>query len=142
MTATRESFAEHFAALKPLIVAEWPAVDAAALEATRGDRAEVVELVVTSTEQDREVVERQLRELGEVAAAGDPPPSPPATAPFHEALQTLQAKMNEATAYIRDKMLTEANQRGRDHFLLTLALAIGLGFILGFVLRGLGRGRS
>lgn len=143
--STGAAFSKSFPSVKPLISAEWPAVDEAALDATGGDYQEVVDLVVRQTEQDPELVERQLAELQQVAAEEAPAPSGTAEKtqrPMHEALRTMQSKMNEVADYVRKQLVDDARTRARDNFLVTLLMAIGLGFIVGFVLRGLGRGRS
>lgn len=142
---TTEAFAESFAAVKPLICAEWPAVEPAALDRTKGDWAKVVTLVVKTTEQDQAQVEKQLAELQQVAVEEDPEPAPAPAAgkrPVQEALRTMQARMNEVADYVRRQMVEDARTKARDNFLITLLMAIGLGFLLGFILRGFGRGRQ
>jgi len=130
-----------FAELRPLILAEWPKVAGDALDETGGDRDKIVELVIASGDFERELVERQLAELtelaredGKAAGGGD--------RPVQEVARSLQTKMNEVASYVRGQMLADAQGKARENFLVTLLLAIGLGFVLGIIVRGFGRGRS
>jgi ElaB/YqjD/DUF883 family membrane-anchored ribosome-binding protein len=60
---------------------------------------------------------------------------------LQEALRILQAKATEVSSYVRKQALSDAKHKAEQHPLVTLLVAIGLGFILGFLLRGLGRDR-
>lgn len=140
-----EGFAEAFSSVKPLICAEWPKVDPKALDKTKGNWAKVVDLVVAATDQKQDLVERQLGELQQVAAEDTPPAADAAETkgrPMQEAMRSMQTKMNEVAEYVRRQMLDDAKTKARENFLVTLLLAIGLGFILGIIVRGFGRGRS
>lgn len=143
MGSTEKDRVVEFAELKPLIMAEWPKVAEDALDETHGDRDAIVEVVVASAEVAREVAERQVDELRQLArdepsaAAGDG-----AARPVQEVARSLQAKMNEVASYVRGQMLEDARGKARENFLVTLLLAIGLGFVLGIIVRGFGRGRS
>jgi hypothetical protein len=160
MTATKvetaEAFAKAFPALQPLICAEWAAVDSKALAATEGDYEKVVALVTSATEHSRTLVKRHLGELVQIAnedaakaAKGDAGGSSKADGvlgvaerSLQEALRRLQAKANEVAEYVRKDALTDAKRKAEEHPLfVALLVAVGLGFILGFLLRGHGRDR-
>ena len=137
-----EAFTDAFPEVKPLICAEWPDVDSTAIDQTDGDYGKVVELVCAATEQEQELVERQLAELQQVASDEEPVPAGAKGRPVHEAMRSMQGKMNEVAHYVRQQMLDDAKSKARENFLVTLLLAIGLGFVLGIIVRGFGRGRS
>jgi len=150
-TDAAEAFAKAFPGLQPLICAEWAEVDAKALEATEGDYEKVVALVSSATEHSKTLVKRHLAELLQVAsedaakpAAGSTPSESAVGAAqrsLQEALRVLQAKANEVADYVRNQALTDAKTKVEQHPLVTLLMAVGLGLILGFLLRGLGRDR-
>jgi ElaB/YqjD/DUF883 family membrane-anchored ribosome-binding protein len=145
---TNEAFAATFEALQPLIRAEWPVVDEAALTETAGDYEKVVALVAKSTEHTKALVRRHLGELQQVAAedakgeAASDGTLAAAQRKLQETLKGLQAKASELSDYVRTQALADAKTKAEQHPLVTLLMAVGLGFILGFVLRGLGRGRQ
>jgi len=154
-TDAAEGFAKAFPALQPLICAEWAQVDAKALAATDGDYDEVVARGVSATEHSKTRVNRHLDERLEIAgedqakapagdrgaAAGDNVLGA-AQRSLQEALRVLQAKANEVAEYIRKQALGDAKTKIEQHpLLVTVLMAIGLGMILGFLLRGPGRDR-
>ena len=160
MTATKvetaEAFAKAFPALQPLICAEWAAVDPKALEATEGDYEKVVALVTSATEHSRTLVKRHLAELVQIANEDAAKPAASggdgaakaegmlgvAERSLQEALRRLQAKANELADYVRKDALSDAKRKAEEHPLfVALLVAVGLGFILGFLLRGHGRDR-
>jgi hypothetical protein len=160
MTATKveaaEAFAKAFPALQPLICAEWTAVDPKALGATEGDYEKVVALVTSATEHSRTLVKRHLAELVQVANEDAAKPATGggggaakgegmlgvAERSLQEALRRLQAKANEVADYVRKDALSDAKRKAEEHPLfVALLVAVGLGFILGFLLRGHGRDR-
>ncbi len=54
-------------------------------------------------------------------------------------LNKIQERSNEMAAYVRKQMLEDAKAKVGQNPLVSLLMAIGLGFIFGFLLRGLGR---
>ncbi|MBW2529195.1 MAG: hypothetical protein JRI23_33775 [Deltaproteobacteria bacterium] len=141
MGTTDDKDGAGFTQLKPLILAEWPKVAADALDETEGDHDKIVDLVLASADLERDLVERQLAELAELARedAGGNGASGRA---LQDVAQSLQSRMNEVASYVRGQMLADARSKARENFLVTVLMAIGLGFILGIIVRGLGRGRS
>jgi hypothetical protein len=149
-----EAFAQAFSILQPLICAEWPEVDPKALEDTGGDYDQVVALVAKATEHSKTMVKRQLNELQDIATE-EPKAEPKTEAEsstegaigsaqrkLMDALQVLQDKANELTNYMRKNALADAKTKAEQNPLVTLLIAIGLGFLIGFVIRGLGRGSA
>jgi len=145
-----ETVAKVFPKLKPLICQEWPEVDAEALTATQGDYDEVVALVAKATEHTKSLVRRQLAELTDLAAEPAEGEASPGTAgslaaaqrKLLDTLQLMQSKVQELSGYVRTQALSDVKAKAEQHPLATLLMAIGLGFLVGFILRGFGRGRS
>jgi hypothetical protein len=140
-TASAE-FSRQFDKITPLIHEEWPDVDAEALKQTKGDYDLVVTLIAKRTEHTKTLVKKQLEELQRVADGGDRADD---MRLLRQMLERLQARTQEASNFVRGRMTDDAKQKVTQNPLVTLLIAIGLGFLLGFVLRGRGRrhgGRS
>jgi len=133
---------EEFEAVLPLIRQEWPEVDADELKATEGDYDAITALVVEKTEHTKALVARQLDELRDMAKS-DLADAAAEERKLQQMLKKMQEKTNEIASYVRSQMLADAKSKVGDNLLVSLLMAIGLGFIIGFILRGLGgRGRS
>jgi ElaB/YqjD/DUF883 family membrane-anchored ribosome-binding protein len=129
-------FDREFPALVPLIREEWPGIDGEALAQTKGDYDLVVALIAEQTEHTTALVKRQLDELRALAqgdCCGE--------RSLRQVLSRWQSKSDEIASYVRNRMLAEAKAKVGENPLVSLLMAIGLGFILGFVLRGVGRDR-
>ncbi len=140
-----EAFKKHFSTIEPLIREEWPEVDTAALEQTEGNHDQVVDLVAEQTEHTKALVKRQLRELAELTVDEQSEELiGKVERRLKEAktvLESLQTKATDMASYVRRDMLPEAKTKATEHPIAVLLMAIGLGFVLGFILRGSGRGR-
>ena len=64
---------KDFAALKALILEEWPGIDGAALDGTGGDDDQLVTVIAAHTEHTRALCKKQLAELRELAASKPAP---------------------------------------------------------------------
>ena len=133
---TAERYRTAFDRLRPLILEEWPAVDGAALADTAGDLERAVQLIAERTGHSRGLVQLQLAELCAVATA----PSSAGGA-VESVLSALEARARRALEQVRKDVLPRAEGRVRENLWVSLALAVGLGVLLGFFLRGPGRGR-
>jgi len=95
-----------------------------------------VALVAEQTKHTKTLVKKQLEELRRIAegenGAGD-------LRAFRQLLERMQARSLEIAGYIKNQMMPEATQQVKKNFLVTVLLAVGFGFILGFFMRG---GRS
>ena len=138
-----EEFAKDFAAVKPLITAEWPEVEEEALDATDGSYDSVVDLVAEKTEHSTALVKKQLGELHQLAADDGVGKMARLKAKIkdNEKLQAMQTKITELTKYARSQMASDVKSKATEHPLVVLLVAIGLGFIVGFLARGIARGR-
>jgi ElaB/YqjD/DUF883 family membrane-anchored ribosome-binding protein len=129
-------FQDEFDKLTPLIREEWPAVDADALSATGGDYERVVALIAEKTDHTKALVKRQLCELRALSAK---PTGNGVEHRLEEMLHKLHERSNEIAGYVKKQMLADAKHRVTENPIVSLLMAIGLGVILGFILRGGGR---
>jgi hypothetical protein len=129
-----ESFKQDFAKVRPLITREWPAVDGEALLKTDGDLDRVISLVAESTSHTSALVRTKLEELHGLAIA----PPRGARDPMIELLERLEKKTTDLASELRSSALPHARDKVKDNLLVSLLVAVGLGFILGviFVLGG------
>ncbi|MBI4954605.1 MAG: hypothetical protein HY908_21450 [Myxococcales bacterium] len=132
---TTIDFAKSFDKLVPLIRNEWPEVEAEALDKTGGDFEQVVTLVAKKTEHTKTLVRKQLTELQSVSH--EEPGTAGELGRLRKIVDRLQARSHE----ISEKMLADAKKKVSDNPLTALLMALGLGLVLGFLLRGFGRGR-
>jgi hypothetical protein len=128
------SFQGAFAALQPLILGEWPEVDAEALAATGGDLERVVALLAERTRHTRTLLNAQLAEILQVATA--PPRQRDRGAggsadPTDRIIAQLEERAAELLRELRGGLVERARGKARESPLLTLLMAVGLGFILG-----------
>lgn len=129
-----EGFSEHFAELVPLLVEEYEQVDRDTLERTEGDYGQVVALLADKTGKTKVRIKRELADLRDLAGE----PSPGKREQLRIMLEKVQAKSNEIADYVRQQMMVDAKSKVGENPLVSLAMAVGLGFLLGFLLRGLG----
>ena len=150
---TAEGLAKTFPALQLLICDEWAEVDAKALEATEGDYDKVVALVASSTEHSKTLVKRHLAELVQIATEDAANRAARGSARgggslgaarrnVQAALRRLQATASEGAERVGRRALTVTKHEVQRHPLVAVLMAIGLGFLFGFWLRGLGCDRD
>ncbi len=139
-TGNTQTFAERFARLTPLIRDEWPQVDGEALEQTQGDFDRVVALIATETDHSKTLVKKQLEEISTIA--NDNGASQNEVRKLRQMVDRLQAKSQDVTDYVKKQMVTDAREKVGQNPIAALLMAMGLGVLLGFILRGVGRGRS
>jgi ElaB/YqjD/DUF883 family membrane-anchored ribosome-binding protein len=136
--ASEAKFSERFDQLVPLIRDEWPQVDGDALAQTKGDYDLVVALIATETEHSKALVKKQLEEITQVANGEGHHDE---VKRLRQMVERLQVKSQDVANYVRKQMLGDARDKVGQNPLVALLMAVGLGIILGFVLRGLGRER-
>ncbi len=135
-TEAPNGFGDSFASLVPLIKDEWPAVDPTSLEQTGGEYDLVVALISDETTQSKALVQDKLAEMQTVASDdGDAAEEKR----VRRVLNKIQERSNEIAGYVRKQMLEDAKTKVGQNPLVSLLMAIGLGFIFGFLLRGMGR---
>lgn len=153
-TLSTTEFKEHFASLVPLIIEEWPAVVRESLEATSGNLEQVVDQIAAQTDRTRTLVRRQLTELYTLAKAEATQLKAEATRLASESksrldvaqLEPLLHKLEERTeklfAQFEKDVLPEVTEKAKQNLGTSLLTALGIGFLLGLLFGGWGRGRS
>ncbi len=121
-------FRDRFESLAPEIQRRWPEVTHQALEATRGSFDDVVELIASQGDRAVQTVKHQLEDLmlqpGEsVQGLAD------TLEPLEEQLEQL---LDDLNATLRPKIEKPVRERP----LLSLAIATGVGVLLGALLMG------
>lgn len=143
----KDVFQRDFEKLKPLIAGEWPEVEPAALAATAGDLEAVIRLVGDAVGKTRTQIRRLMTELvsEEAAAASD------ATADrksnvgdrlddeferVKKVVERLEARSKHLVDYAKTDLKKDARETVEQNLLLSLIVAVGLGFLLGILTRG------
>lgn len=133
-TLTAQDFRNIFGGVSPLITSEWPNVPAAELEACAGDLDKVVELVAQKTEHTKTLVKKQLAELAQLYQEGQP-----RLEKMKEVLHQMEERSRELAKYAKSDMLPDAQDKVKENVWMSLAIALGFGVLLGFILRGSAR---
>ena len=128
-----------FGAVVPLILEEWPALDRAAIEATRGDLPALVALVAERTERTKVAVRRQLGELVTIAEAAARKNGSAAAAQVDEwvaAARRLESFAADEARRVQKSLLPQAEARLRQSPWASVLIAFAIGIILGLWLNG------
>ena len=115
-------------------------MDGEALDQTHGDFDLVVALIAMETDHSKTLVKKQLEEIATVA--NDNGANDNEVRKLRQMVERLQAKSQDVTDYVKKQMVTDARDKVGQNPLVALLMAMGFGLLLGFILRGLGRGRS
>ena len=124
--------------LLPLITEEWPSLDAATLEATGGDLEALVGIIAGATDHTRALIRQQLGELEAVAAGGV---KRPGLGEIDAILDRLEAQTRKMVEQVQGTVLPAAEEKARENLGKSLLTALGLGFLIGLIFGGFGRGR-
>lgn len=151
----RAAFQGAFANLRPVILSEWPEVSETALTATAGELDQVVALIAERTSHTKALVRRQLEELYRVvtqpadSGAGARRKNGVERGGFghgspavDELISELERRASRVVRELRGGILDGARDRVRGNVLFSLLISIGLGFIVGVVFMGVGRGNG
>lgn len=148
------TFEAAFAALQPAIVFEWPEVPEAEIQQTAGDLDRLLVLLASKTGRTKVALRRSLEEI--FAVIMEPPVRPRVTrkgkdtaAPpeggWPSSVEDLLAELEQRSASVvrelRRGMFADTKVRIRENLLLSLLIAVGLGFILGGLMHGSSRGK-
>lgn len=130
-----EDFRAAFERVRPLLEKEWPAIDTAAIEATAGDLDKVIDLVARVTEKTRDAVRRELFDLHAKA-----------TKKRFDRLEQIVDRLERRTRDIADKFKRDyapkAEAKIKENLWVSLLVALGLGMLIGLLLRLGGRRRD
>ena len=148
-TLSKGEFAGAFKLMQPAILAEWPQVDAAGLAGTEGDLDRAVGLIAEQTAHTKALVRRQLDELHRVLLAPPRRPRPAGSqrgdGGVPESVDAMLHDLEQRAAHLlrdlRGGMLSDARGKVRENVLFSLLISLGLGFIVGVLFTGWGRGK-
>lgn len=150
---TKAAFHAVWSQIAPLILAEWEQIDEEALEKTEGDLDKVAALVAERAGRTRAMAKRLLFELYQVTVGTEPPPRTRASqrrqngeSPLPESVETMVHELERRAAQVmrelRGGFLRQTTHRIHDNLIFSLLVTLGLGFIVGVLFTGSGRGRS
>jgi ElaB/YqjD/DUF883 family membrane-anchored ribosome-binding protein len=154
-TAPQTEFTDRFDAIAPLILEEWPHLTAEELAATEGRLEAVIDYIALRTEHTRTLIRHHLAELAQIQRLRDKNQSDESDfsnpekyqlenyifPTFDRALKTLEKRTENLIDRFEAELLPEANRKAKEHVGTSLLTALGIGFILGLLLGGSGRGR-
>ncbi len=122
-------FSERFESLLPKIQERWPDVARQTLEATKGSLDEVVRVISQqSTAGSSSGIREQLEELFNMA--GD------RTRDFAESLEPLEKQLEDLLDELNSSVRPRIERPVRQRPLLSVAMAAGIGVLLGVILAG------
>lgn len=148
---TRATFLESWEQLAPLILSEWDQVDEESLEKTEGDLDRVVALLSERTARTKAMVRRLLFELYQVvheqpqrtrASSRRPQADSGLPESVDAMVQDLERRAARVMRELRGGLLRDTSHKIHEHLLFSLLVTLGLGFIVGVLFTGSGRGRS
>lgn len=153
-TLCPDRFKANFKAIVPLILEEWSDLSPDNLASTDGELERVVDCIATLTDRTRALIRRQLRELYQLALLESAPPkttrlserltqltnSKLTETELKQTIDLLEERTEELLAQFKKEVLPELNDKVRNNVGGSLLTALGIGFILGFLLGGI-RGR-
>ena len=118
--------------LIPLLVDEWPEVDRKLLDDAGKDLGDVVDVIATATGRTKTLVKAQISELAVHAQANNDDKDD--LTRMRRMLKNLEDKSQELAEFARDR-IPQAQEKVRDNLVVSLLVAVGLGFLLGFTAR-------
>ena len=121
-----QRFRDRFDSLLPEIQRRWPDVASHALEATRGSLDDAVRVIAEQTGRATSVVRPQLEELLHVA--GD------RTRHLADSLEPLERQLEQLLDELNQTLRPRIERPVRERPLLALAVAAGVGMLLGSLL--------
>ena len=122
------SFRDRFESLLPEIQKRWPEVTHQALEATRGSFDEVVHLIAAQSDRAASLVTVQLEDL--LHQAGD------RTRTLADNLDPLEEQLEHLLDELNRTLRPKLEKPVRDRPLMSLAVAAGVGILVGALLTG------
>ena len=121
-------FRDRFESLLPEIQKRWPEVTHQALEATRGSFDEVVHLIAAQSDRAASLVTDQLEEL--LHQAGD------RSRNLADNLDPLEEQLEHLLDELNRTLRPKLEKPVRDRPLMSLAVAAGVGILVGVLLTG------
>jgi ElaB/YqjD/DUF883 family membrane-anchored ribosome-binding protein len=134
-------FQSAFERVFGLILEEWPSVTIDALKETSGDLDRVTALVAEASGKTKALVKRQLGELMQLVDEGAPAARPftAQTEKLTDFIELLEGRTRELLELAKGEF-PEARAKieasVEEHPWTSLLIALGLGFIVGLIMRG------
>ncbi|MBW4461371.1 MAG: hypothetical protein KME47_14195 [Nodosilinea sp. WJT8-NPBG4] len=162
ITRAKKAFKHQFDAMVPLILSEWPQLIEDNLLATKGDLELAVDYISGEMDHTKTRIRRHLDELADLIEA-DPPilsnasrqssingissalkstvleaaePLGVNKSSIDNLLDDLESRTENLIQELKAEMLPELEKRARGNLGQSLLIALGLGFVLGLILRG------
>ena len=123
-----QRFRDHFETLVPEIQRRWPEVTHQALEATRGSFDEVVHLIASQGDRAVQTVQQQLEDLMHQPGEG--------MRSFADTLEPLEEQLEQLLDDLNSTLRPKIERPVRERPLLALAIAAGVGVLVGALLTG------
>ncbi len=123
-----QRFRDHFETLVPEIKRRWPEVTHQALEATRGSFDDVVQLIASQGDRAVQTVQHQLEELMHEPCEG--------VRSFADTLEPLEEQLEQLLDDLNSTLRPKIERPVRERPLLALAIAAGVGVLVGALLTG------
>ena len=121
-----DQFRDRFDTLLPELQRRWPEVTAQTLEATRGSLDEAVRVISLQSGRAAHLVQSQLEEL--LHSFGD------GSKGFGESLEPLERQLEQLLDDLNETLRPRIEQPVRQRPLLALAIAAGVGVVIGSLL--------
>jgi hypothetical protein len=151
LSPVQNTFSQHFDAMVPLVMAEWPQLIEENLLATEGDLDLAVAYISGETDRTQTLIRRQIKELASLVEPEDKAAiapeledkapiapkddaSPPSN--IENLLDDLESRTEHLIQELKAEMLPELEQRARSNLGQSLLIALGIGFVLGLILGG------
>ena len=126
--AFAQRFRDHFEPLVPEIQRRWPEVTHQALEATRGSFDEVVQLIASQGDRAVQTVQQQLEDLMHQPGDG--------ARRFADTLEPLEEQLEQLLDDLNATLRPKIERPVRERPLMALAIAAGVGVLVGALLTG------
>jgi len=123
-----QSFRDRFENFLPMIQEYWPGVPWDTLEATRGSLDEVVRVIAQHSGLSTKGVHEQLDQL--INVAGD------RTRGLAESLEPLEKQLEQLLDELNSTLRPRIEHPVRQRPLLAIAIAAGIGVLIGSILSG------
>ncbi len=131
-----EQWKSAFAKVRPLIVQEWPSLDEKAIDAAANDLDALAGVIAEKLERTRVGAKKKLSELHSIAVDAQED----RVDKIKSIIDRLEARTVEIRKRVREEMIPKAQTKMKENLLVTILAAIGLGLLVGLLMRGGRRG--